>query len=341
MAGTLRKVPQSDGRYVISGPLDGVVPGRRVVKWLESNGIDGAGTEGLAPLEAFGDLETLELERVRNVDLDVLGRLDGVVSLMLKDVAGVDFGTFAAPSQLRRLRLVDVDDHCVIPHAFDLPDDLESLSLGEGRRAHTSRPVEQLVAAIDWSALPALRSLDIRVGGLDPVPPAELDLRFLEALPQIESLFLDGIEHVGPGPNPLRPPFDGIPRERLRRLIIGVPLDEREAIRAEAHKIFDFEELGVRPRGRYVPPPPAWQVDEDEEGRFSAFGSLSDAFELPSSETEHDDALPEARRRLREADSELLGRLDFDDESGGTTVSAPSREDLVRALEILGLPDPA
>src|SRR4051812_31566562 len=133
MPGTLRKIPRTDGLYVISGSLDGVVPGRRVVKWLEANGIDGAGTEGLAPLEAFGDLERLELERLRNVGLGVLGRLDRVDTLTLRNVGGVDFGTFAAPPRLRSLGLSDVDEDCAVPDRLTLPDDMEDISLVERR----------------------------------------------------------------------------------------------------------------------------------------------------------------------------------------------------------------
>ena len=53
-------------------------------------------------------------------------------------------------------------------------------------------------------------------------------------------------------------------------------------------------------------------------------------------ETEYD-AIETATAKLRAVDARLLERLDFDHESDGTSITAPTREDLERTLEILGI----
>ncbi|WCB93276.1 hypothetical protein DSM104299_01988 [Baekduia alba] len=339
MPSKLRKSPGSPadlGAYRASGPLDGIVPGRRTVKILDLQNVDGSGTEGLEPLQAFEDLEELQLERVRNLDLAVLGQLPALRRLRLERVAGVDLGTLTAPAQLEALRVFDLDDDCVVPEQMPLPASVCDIALSESRRGHTGRQVAKLVAAIDWSRLPNLTRLSIRVGGLDDVEPAQVDLGLLRHLPLLESLFLYGVEHTGAGPSPLRPPFDGIPRQNLNRLIIDAPLAERDLITNELRETFGFEEIAVRARKPFVPPPPPWQISETSDGQFAVYGSLADAFDLSSDETEVD-ALRTARRRLREADPKLLRALDFDPESGGTAIAAASRSDLEQALSVLGL----
>jgi hypothetical protein len=63
---------------------------------------------------------------------------------------------------------------------------------------------------------------------------------------------------------------------------------------------------------------------------------LADHAGLTSDKTEHD-ALRAARKTLKEADPQLLRRLDFDPEADGTGIMARTREDLVAALAILGI----
>jgi hypothetical protein len=84
-------------------------------------------------------------------------------------------------------------------------------------------------------------------------------------------------------------------------------------------------------------PTTPWAVKQLSDGsRWVTYGSL-----LRGEDGAHDDsetdACRRARTRLRAADAALLRRLDFDPESAGTGISAASREDLQRALTILGL----
>lgn len=85
-------------------------------------------------------------------------------------------------------------------------------------------------------------------------------------------------------------------------------------------------------------PDSTWDIlppDADED-IWQAYGSLYLAAEGRDGETEHD-ALRAAMRKLRNADSALLRRLDFDPEANGTSIHARTREDLEEALRILGL----
>ena len=87
----------------------------------------------------------------------------------------------------------------------------------------------------------------------------------------------------------------------------------------------------------------AWEISEHEE-RWLAYGSLIDMPAIADApdpdaiaSTEYD-ALGVAEATLRTADPALLDRLDFDPESSGTGIEAPTREDLERALNLLRLP---
>jgi hypothetical protein len=44
---------------------------------------------------------------------------------------------------------------------------------------------------------------------------------------------------------------------------------------------------------------------------------------------------------VRAADPQLADRLDLDQESSGTGIAAPTREDLERALRLIGVPPDA
>lgn len=333
--GALRKRPRTPpdrGIYDVSGSLDGLTLGRRVVKELEVKRLDGPGTQGLAPLSAFSDLRRLMLEQVRDVDLGALSGLE-LELLRLQDVAGVDLGALSRLDGLRWLILACLDEDCRVPDQLALPGSLRTLALGEWRHGQSGELTRRILSAIDWARLSDLTSLDVRI---DHVPPIEADLSFLGDLPRLESLSIIGVDHRGPMPSPLEPPFDGLSRN-LRR--VGVEADDPvavdEALRQHAGPAL---ELGVRQRRPYTPPPTPWAIHPPATAgsRWSAYGSLADAAGLSRDETEST-ALRSARTRLREADPALLRRLDFDSESSGTAIIAASREDLVAALHVLGL----
>jgi hypothetical protein len=338
MPSTLRKLPgrpPERGMYEISGSLDGVGPGRRVVKELYVNRLDGRGTEGLAPLVAFDDLRRLILNQVRDLDLEVLSRLD-LEFVRIEEANRVNLGTFAARDGLGRLDLLCLDADCVVPREMTLPPSLWSLVLGEFRSPATGDQIHALLEAIDWSKLTALTSLYVR---LENIPPVETDLTFLRHLPDLESLWITGVHHRGPAPSPLEPPFNGLSR-KLQRVIIEAddPVTVREALRRHAGPEL---EPSVQQRRPYTPPPPPWEIHEPARvgGMWSAYGSLADAAGLSRDETEST-GLRRARTRLREADPALLRRLDFDSESEGTSIMASARKDIVAALRILGLGKP-
>jgi hypothetical protein len=329
--------------YSLSGSLDGVVPGRRVVKDLHVKRLDGGGTEGLAPLLAFGDLRSLTLEQVRDVDLDPLRELD-IEFLRLNQAAGVDLAALAELPRLAYLYLADLDDDCTVPGELTLASTLSAVGLYELRRSGSGRIVKALLEAIDWSRMGSLVGLYARVGGMDRLPPVETDLSFLRCLGELENLDLLGVHHSGPSSSPLEPPFDGLSR-KLRRVMIEAwdPLRIRQALD-------DYLDAEVGPQGglasvgqrqAYVPPRPPWTIlgRADAHGAWHVYGSLADAASMTSDQTETE-ALRDVRRRLREADPKLLRRLDFDPESSGTGISARSREDLEAALQILGLQGP-
>lgn len=81
-------------------------------------------------------------------------------------------------------------------------------------------------------------------------------------------------------------------------------------------------------------------TSREDGGPWLTYGSLADAFadrDPPVDfETEYD-ALGAARKQIRAHDPKLLARLDFDQESSGTGIAAPTREDLVRVMSILDL----
>jgi hypothetical protein len=326
--------------YDLSGSLDGVVPGRRVVRDLEVRRLDGRGTQGLEPLVAFGDLRHLTLERVSNLSLAPLEHL-ALESLRIEVAGGLDLGTLAPPATLRRLTLFDLDENCAVPKSLVLPSAFERLTVIETRAGHTGAVVQALLGAVDWSRLSGLESFDVRLGGLHDIEPIELDLSFVDSLPDLIYLWVTGVHHRGPGPSPLEPPFEGLSR-KLRRLIFDA--DDPDAIRPAVQAYLGVpvspltEGISVRQRRPYKPPRPAWAIlgPADGSGVCHVYGSLADAAGMTSDQTETQ-ALRGARRRLREADPKLLRRLDFDPESSGTGISARSREDLERALRILGL----
>jgi hypothetical protein len=330
----LRKLPgrpPERGMFEVAGSLDGLAPGRRVVKELEVRGLDGRESkEGLAPLTAFGDLEFLTLTDVRDVDLAPLRELD-LAYLRIEGAAAVDLGGLdGLRSGLRGLDLLLGEGERAIPSRLALPPTLEKLSVGE----------REVLAAIDWATVGGLRMLDVRLGG-DGEPPVDADLGFLRDLPELDHLWVTGVRHTGQGPSPLEPPFDGLSRG-LRRVTFEAtdPAAAQAAMRRYVTVPDDELRISVRPlstaSAAAVQPP--WSITEptDADGHWFTYGSLARHAGGGNQSIEYD-ALSAARRTLKAADPALLRRLDFDPEANGTTILATSRDDLTIALSILGI----
>ncbi len=337
--GKLRKVPGAapeTGMYAASGTLEGVSPGRRVVRSLRVRRLDASSVDGLAPLAGFADLEYLELEYLTGVDLGPVADLPAGVTIDLRELRGVDLAPLAQLRSVDGLQLLNVGDDCGVPQELVLPRSLRSLMCVNDARGLSGGPIKGLVEAIDWAGLPDLRTLDAGVGGNEPLAAIELDLGFLRLLPNLERLDLThGVWHDGRGPSPLQAPFEG-----LSRKLTWLRVDAWEPAPLKAQLT---EYLG----GRFVPtvyqrygPQPAaasWTVHASSDGElWHTYGSLYDLFDGRAGEVEGD-ALKEARRRIRAVDRGLLARVDFDQESSGTGISAPSRADLDAVLAILGV----
>jgi hypothetical protein len=138
-AGWLRRVPGEFGAYAITDSLDGVKPGRRIVRDLIVSRI-GAGTrEGLRPLAGFERLRALELDRM----------------------VGVDLAPLSALRSLQTLRLFDLKE-CFASQPLILPS-LRELTVILDRPGLVGASVRALLEAIDASELPQLCVLDIAV----------------------------------------------------------------------------------------------------------------------------------------------------------------------------------
>jgi hypothetical protein len=332
--GGARGVP---GAYAASGTLAGIDgPGKRTVTSLSLRRL-GAG-EDLSVLAAFGDLEQLELDHVQDVDLSPLA-VPGLRRLAIKHASGVLDLTPVA--RLPRLELLILGNlHAVHVAPLALAGTLRSLTVINDDPALTGAPVKHVVEAIDWDGLGDLHTLSVGVGGLYEMPPIQLDLSFLRSLPALERLDMHtGIRHAGAGPSPLEPPFHGLSK---RLSFVRIDAEDPEPVRRAlcAYLGLDPDDPAsaavVYERRAASESQPPWTISELPDGGWAVYGSLWRASGGSDGTTEFD-LLREAKRRLRAGDAALLKRLDFDPESAGTGISAASREDLERALDILGL----
>jgi hypothetical protein len=158
----------------------------------------------------------------------------------------------------------------------------------------------------------------------------------LRLLPRLRHLRIHtGVRHRGPSPSPLEPPFDGLPPSLER---IQIDAWDPEPVAAALQARFPDAVRGVFQRYGPEPAYASWTVHppSGEDETWSTYGSRADAFGGTTEDTEGA-ALRRARRKLKAADPALLGRLEFDPESSGTGISAPSRADLEAALTILGI----
>jgi hypothetical protein len=329
MAG-LRKV--SEGHYIASGSLADIAgPGRRRVTWLELRSLRPG--EDLSTLTRFPDVDTLELDYVDDVDLSVLADL-ALRRLTLAHVSGVDLAAAAQLPALEILGILNVNDVVIPP--LPLAPSLVGLTIINDDPDLDGRPVKETIEAIEWGRLGVLQTLTIRVGGLHQLAPIEVDLGFLACLPTLEYLVLaPGIHHAGRQPSPLEPPFDGLSR---RLSYVRTEAADPDALEP-ALRAYLGPDAGLALKARRTTPAVTrpWSIGELPDGQgWVMYGSFFREEHGEHDDTE-DDALRRARRRLRAADPALLRRLDFDPESAGTGISAASREDLERALMILGL----
>ena len=289
--------------------------------------------EGLRPLLAFADLRELELEHVTGVDLSPLTEL-GIERLTLQYARDLELEPLGRLGAVRELGLFNLDD-CRSPERLILPASVRTLAIGNDGAGCTGRSVKALIEAIDWSGLHELRSLGLWVGGRESLPPIEVDLGFLRHLTRLERLDLAwGVWHSGRSRSPLEPPFDGLART-LGRLRIDAwePAPLEASLRAYlGHEVSVLQRYGPEPHHRL------WSITPLEGGWIS-YGSLWEASEGRDGDTEPE-ALKAARARLRAVDPALLRRLDFDEESSGTSITAPTRGDLESTFRILGIDQP-
>jgi hypothetical protein len=332
--GRLRPVPgllPEDGAFEVSGTLDGLQLPARPVRSLRITQLIGPTGEGLRPLTRLPALRDLEIEGIAGIDLAPLGELplDNLVITRGRDLDLAPLGSLGA---LKRLSLRDLRD-CRVPPALALPPTLESLYIANDGFRLTGEPVKALIDAIDWPRLGALRYLGLQVGGLEWLRPIRVDLGLLRHLPRLRQLQMpNGVWHDGSGPSPLTPPFDG-----LARTLRWVQIDawHSHAVARALKRRLPGRSVSVSQRLAWKPGGGSWTISHFRD-EWITYGSFWDAADGRDGETETQ-SLTAARRRLRAKDPALLRRLDFDSESSGTGISAPSRRDLVRPLHILGI----
>jgi hypothetical protein len=321
----------------VTGTLRGVSgPGKRTVRALRLRRL--AGGEDLAVLRSFVDLEELELEHVRGVDLRPLAGL-GIKRLTITEASGLDLAPLAALPQLVSLVLGNLGVLEVPPLA--LAPSMSLLVIINDDPKLTGEPVRQVIEAIDWFCLAQLRTLSLRVGGLYEMPSIGVDFGFLRCLPQLEQLDMyAGLRHTGPSQSPAEPPFDGLSRKLIFLRIVGdEPAAVRSALCAYLGADPDDPQSGIvvseRQESDSAAPPP-WAISGSVDGIWTAYGSLHRAENGTAEDTEYE-ACERAEDRLRRIDVALVERLDFDPESAGTGIMAKSRGDLERALMLLQL----
>lgn len=244
MTGKLKK-DGLEGAYSISSTLAGIDgPGRRIVRRLALRRLASDDVD-LAALSTFVDLEHLEIHGPAAVDLSVLGMLPRLTSVSLQGCRSVDLQALARVPALESLILYDVASHPANGVAFS--PTLRSLTIGVDDPSVPSTMLKDVVAALDWSAVPYLRSLMLVVGGVHDLPPVALDLTFLRHLTRLERLdFAMGIVDASPDPSPLRPPFDGLSKH-LRHVRFEVDGDAAAVQRELATR------MGVDPDGYDAP----------------------------------------------------------------------------------------
>jgi hypothetical protein len=329
-------IKTGEHRYVVSGGLETIRgPGRRTVRWLEVRRLRAG--QDLSVLRAFAELETLELHHIDGVDLAPLADLS-LKRLAIESGSCLDLDPITRLTMLETLVLFDLDR--VHATSLTLPRTLQSLEIINDSPALTGEPVKHVIEAIDWSAVRELRALSTRVGGLYEMPPVDVDLGLLRALPRLEHLDMySGLRHAGPGPSPIEPPFDGLSKRlRFVRLDAWNPPPLHDALQAYLGLDPNDPQSGpvVYQRCRVDARERPWTLKWADDGTWSVYGSLLREEHGEHDDTEHD-AYHRANQRLRQTNPALLRRLRFDPESAGTGITAETRDDLETALRSLGI----
>ena len=335
MSPSLRKLP-AEGVYEVSGSIDGLSPGRRIVSDLTVRQLDGSSGEGLAPLAAFGDLRVLQLEQVAQLDLSLLARLP-LERLTIHSGQAIDVTALSAFPALTAFFARDVREW-VVPRVLRLPGSLRLLGLLNDGLGQTGTTIQQLIEAIDWRALTRLESLTLAVGGLEPLDPIRVDLGFLRSLSALKDIDIpQGVWHQGDGLSPLEPPFDGL-SEALETVRIDA-WDPAPAVDALRRRFGD--RVTVYQRSWPAPADGTWALEGPGDGveAWTTYGSLVLARGGHEGANEYE-AAEAAARALQAADPLLRERVDFDPEGGGTGISAPTRADLERTLRLIGATAP-
>ncbi len=222
---------------------------------------------------------------------------------------------------------------CRLPARLSLPSSLQILGLAY--HDDLREPFASLIETIDWDGLTGLESLHLSG---DPGCPAQIDLGFFARLNRLKSLELDCAWHRGASPSPIEPPFVGLPRT-LRKVTIDAW--EPAVVKQALHQYLPDAQIVVDRRENSDDDDDSareWEImpPEGSVREWSTYGSLWDAMHASDDETEYD-AMKAAMAKLRAADPQLLDHLDFDHESDGTGITAPTHEALERALQILGV----
>jgi hypothetical protein len=316
-------------------------------------------------------MELFELLRLRedaNEVLPVLTEFPKLSQLRLSYCHDLRLDFLPDLQHLTELELVDCER--TLPTPLVLPRTLKRLAV------NTKEPgeLERLCRELDWSRVPDLDYLDLRVDHNQP--PAHLDLGFIDHLPALRVLHLDGIWHDGPDPSPLEPPFGRLPANIAEgaltfetahpadvtaalRTHYGLPAfsrylpeawaslsdTEREALELEPHPNLPDDPrpyLSIKPLRDPAPAPPNpdWMLYREPDGAewpWWTAGTLAPADDPDVPESPLGDKLAATIKR---ADPQLYARIDIESDSERTRIDAKNPGDLKAALQIAGLTSP-
>jgi hypothetical protein len=328
----LTRYPRSSvdaGAFHATGSLEGMRTPRGPVYSLDWRR-GASGLAALEPLTALTELDDLILEHASGISLDPLAKLP-LQGLELRWISDTDLAPLASLPDLTGLTVIHPAG-CRVPKRLRLSEKLRVLILMVDEPGATGADVKALIEAIDWTLLSSLRALKLHVGPTTSGGPIHVDLGFVGELPELTELDVGPGVHQAVGrPSPFEPPFERLPT-RLEVLRIDAPDPE-----SAEHRLREHIEghVSVSARKPHTGGEAAWTPFRSGDG-YVVYGSLAD-LAGGRFETEYE-ALEDAQRQVGAADAALLVRLDFDQESSGTGISAATREDLAAVLRILSAP---